>query len=44
MNATDIVALVRADSDIVPPIELFQRRFPNIGISRVATIKLEPDG
>ena len=32
MNATDIVALVSADSDLVPPIELIQRRFPNVGI------------
>ena len=32
MNATDIVALVSADSDLVPPIELIQRRFPEIGI------------
>lgn len=32
MNATDIVALVSADSDLVPPIELIQRRFQNIGI------------
>ena len=32
MNTTDIVALVSADSDLVPPIELIQRRFPNVGI------------
>ena len=32
MAATDIVALVSADSDLVPPIELIQRRFRNIGI------------
>lgn len=32
MGATDIVALVSADSDLVPPIELIQRRFPGIGI------------
>ncbi len=32
MDATDVVALVSADSDLVPPIELIQRRFPNIGI------------
>ena len=32
MNATDIVALISADSDLVPPIELIQRRFPKIGI------------
>ncbi len=32
MNATDVVALVSADSDLVPPIEFIQRRFPNIGI------------
>ena len=32
MNATDVVALVSADSDLVPPIELIQRRFTNIGI------------
>lgn len=32
MNATDIVALVSADSDLVPPIELIQRLFPSIGI------------
>lgn len=32
MDATDIVALVSADSDLVPPLELIQRRFPKIGI------------
>lgn len=32
MDATDVVALVSADSDLVPPIELIQRRFPEIGI------------
>ena len=32
METTDIVALVSADSDLVPPIELIQRRFPEIGI------------
>lgn len=32
MDATNIVALVSADSDLVPPIELIQRRFPKIGI------------
>lgn len=32
MRATDIVALVSADSDLVPPIELIQRLFPKIGI------------
>lgn len=32
MNATDIVSLVSADSDLVPPLELIQRRFPNIAI------------
>lgn len=32
MGETDVVALVSADSDLVPPIELIQRRFPDIGI------------
>ncbi|MGM9859622.1 MAG: NYN domain-containing protein [Muribaculaceae bacterium] len=32
MGSTDIVALVSADSDLVPPIELIQRLFPKIGI------------
>ena len=32
MDDTDVVALVSADSDLVPPIELIQRRFPGIGI------------
>lgn len=32
LGATDVVALVSADSDLVPPIELIQRRFPEIGI------------
>lgn len=32
MRATDVVALVSADSDLVPPIELIQRRFPDVGI------------
>lgn len=32
MNATDIVALVSADSDLVPPLELIQRRFTDVGI------------
>lgn len=32
MGATDIVSLVSADSDLVPPLELIQRRFPEIGI------------
>lgn len=32
MDATDIVALVSADSDLVPPIELIQRLFPEVGI------------
>lgn len=32
IGATDIVALVSADSDLVPPIEFIQKRFPNIGI------------
>ncbi len=32
MKATDVVALVSADSDLVPPIELIQRLFPNVGI------------
>lgn len=31
-GATDIVALVSADSDLVPPLELIQKRFPLIGI------------
>lgn len=32
MKLTDVVALVSADSDLVPPIELIQRRFPSVGI------------
>ena len=32
MGSTDIVALISADSDLVPPIELIQRLFPKIGI------------
>lgn len=32
LDRTDIVALVSADSDLVPPIELIQRLFPKIGI------------
>lgn len=32
LGVTDTVALVSADSDLVPPIELIQRRFPDIGI------------
>lgn len=32
MGVTDIVSLVSADSDLVPPIELIQRLFPTIGI------------
>lgn len=32
MNFTDVVALVSADSDLVPPLELIQRRFPKIGV------------
>lgn len=32
MNATDIVALVSADSDLVLPLELIQRRFTDVGI------------
>ncbi len=32
MGATDVVALVSADSDLVPPMELIQRRFPNVAI------------
>lgn len=32
LGATDIVSLVSADSDLVPPLELIQRRFPEIGI------------
>lgn len=32
VNATDIVALVSADSDLVPPIEMIQKRFPHIRI------------
>lgn len=31
-KSTDIVSLVSADSDLVPPIELIQRRFPDISI------------
>ena len=31
-GSTDIVALVSADSDLVPPIELIQRLFPQMGI------------
>ena len=30
MDATDIVALVSADSDLVPTIELIQRLFPEV--------------
>lgn len=32
MNNTDIAVLVSADSDLVPPMELIQKRFPNVGI------------
>lgn len=32
VTATDIVALVSADSDLVPPIEMIQKRFPDIRI------------
>ena len=32
MNNTDIAALVSADSDLVPPMELIQKRFPKVGI------------
>lgn len=32
MGTTDIVSLVSADSDFVPPLELIERRFPGIGI------------
>ena len=32
MNTTDVVSLVSADSDLVPPLELIQRRFPHISI------------
>ncbi len=32
LGLTDTVALISADSDLVPPIELIQRRFPGIGI------------
>lgn len=32
LGTTDIVSLVSADSDLVPPLELIQRRFPGIGI------------
>ncbi len=32
LGKTDIVALVSADSDLVPPIELIQRLFPQVGI------------
>lgn len=32
LDATDIIALVSADSDLVPPIELIQRLFPSVGI------------
>ncbi|MFG6427045.1 MAG: hypothetical protein K1W14_11670 [Muribaculaceae bacterium] len=32
LGATDIVSLVSADSDLVPPLELIQRRFPQISI------------
>jgi uncharacterized LabA/DUF88 family protein len=32
MNKTDMIVLVSADSDLVPPIELIQKRFPSIPI------------
>ncbi len=32
LDTTDMVGLVSADSDLVPPIELIQRRSPEIGI------------
>lgn len=32
MGTTDVVALVSADSDLVPPMELIQRLFPSIAI------------
>lgn len=32
VGATDTIALVSADSDLVPPLELIQKRFPNIKI------------
>ncbi len=32
MSKTDCISLISADSDLVPPLELIQRRFPNIGI------------
>lgn len=32
LDATDIIALVSADSDLVPPLELIQRLFPSVGI------------
>lgn len=31
-NTTDTVALVSADSDLVPPLELIQKLYPNISI------------
>lgn len=32
LNATDIIELVSADSELVPPIELIQRLFTEVGI------------
>ena len=32
IGATDTIALVSADSDLVPPLELIQKRYPNIAI------------
>ena len=32
-NTTDTVALVSADSDLVPPLELIQKLYPNISIT-----------
>ena len=31
-NKTDKIALVSADSDLIPPIEFIQRQYPQIGI------------
>ena len=36
INATDRVPLVSADGDLVPPIELIQRIFSNVGIETIS--------
>lgn len=32
VSSIDIVALKSADSDLIPPIEMIQKKFPHIGI------------